>query len=596
MSKPSVFFDQSSQTLLSRLIRDNVRPYWKMVVAALLCMGVSAAATAATAYLIEPVINDIFLHRNGLLLWPLALAVIAVFFAKGAAEYGDSVLMSRVGLSVIADMQNRMFARLMDQDVAFFHHHRTGRLLSRIINDVQAMRNAVSSTLVSFGKDTLQLVFLVGLMFYQDWVLASFAFVVFPVAVLPVVRLGRRMRRVTANTQEQVGQLTTYLEQSMQGIRIVKAYGMEHYEVGKVKNLVGVLRDLTFKAARVRSLSSPVMETLGGVAIGIVIVYGGMGVVDDPDKAGAFFSFITALLLAYRPLKSLSNLNNNLQEGLAAAARCFELLDAQPTLRDVPDAPPLVVREGRVTLENVFYTYDGSKSVLDNISMHIPGGRTVALVGPSGAGKSTLLNLLPRFFDATDGRVLIDGQDVRSVSLASLRSKIALVSQEVTLFDDTIRTNIAYGRFGATDEEIEVAARAAAAHEFIMALPDGYDTIVGERGFSLSGGQRQRLSIARAMLKNAPILLLDEATSALDTESERAVQAALERLMCGRTTLVIAHRLSTIMNADLIYVMDRGQVVESGNHEALLATNGLYAHLYALQFADDAVGVLREEQ
>jgi len=577
---------------MRRLIREGMRPYVGKVVLAVVCMGVSSAATALTAYLMKPVINQIFIARRAEYLWPLALVVISTFLAKSIADYGEAVLLSRVGLRVITDMQNRLFAQLMRLDVAFFHAMTTGRIMSRITNDVSSMRFAVSNALTGAGKDASSVVFLVGLMFWQDWELASLSFFVFPIAILPIYKLGRRMRKVTANTQEQIGQLATYLEQSIQGIRVVKAYGMEEYEGRKVNALVETLQDLTYKAARVRSASSPIMELLGGFAITVVIVYGGSQVIgkadNDPERAGAFFSFITALMMAYRPLKAIASLNTNLQEGLAAAARCFEIIDAPATITERPDAPELTVGEGTVRLEGVYFTYDGVKAALDGVDLAFPGGKTVALVGPSGAGKSTVLNLLPRFFDVTDGRVTIDGQDVRSVGLASLRAKIALVSQEITLFDDTIRANIAYGRWGATDDEIEAAAQGAAAHEFILQLPDGYDTLVGERGLNLSGGQRQRLAIARAMLKNAPILLLDEATSSLDTESERQVQAELEQLMKGRTTVVIAHRLSTIVNADLIHVLDRGRVVESGNHAALLAHGGIYARLYALQFAEEA--------
>ncbi|MBI5164595.1 MAG: ATP-binding cassette domain-containing protein [Magnetospirillum sp.] len=594
MSKHKIPLDHSTWVLLRRLVREGVWPYRYRLGGALACMAVGAAATAMYAWLMDPVINKIFMARKAEYLWPLALTILATFSAKAACEYGEAVLLSKTGLRVISDMQGRLFERLMGLDVAYFHSQQTGKLLSRMTNDVNAMRYAVSNALTGAGKDASSVVFLVVLMFYQDWVLASLTFFVFPLAVLPIVRLGRRMRKVTANTQEQVGQLTTYLTQAMQGIRVVKAYGMEGYETSKVGSLVETLHKLTFKAARTRSVSSPIMELLGGIAITVVIVYGGSQVIDradsDPERAGAFFSFITALMLAYKPMKALANLNTNLQEGLAAAARCFEILDARPSITDRPGAKPLAVTDGAVRFEGVFFSYDGGKAALDGIDLDVPGGRTVALVGPSGAGKTTVLNLLPRFFDVSDGRVLIDGQDVRAVQLASLRARIALVSQEITLFDDTVRANIAYGRFGATDEEIEAAARAAAAHAFITALPDGYETMVGERGLNLSGGQRQRLAIARAMLKNAPILLLDEATSALDTESERQVQQALEVLMRGRTTIVIAHRLSTVINSDLIHVMDRGRIVESGRHDLLLTQGGVYARLYALQFAEEAGG------
>jgi len=587
LTKQKITFDHSTRVLVRRLFREGMRPYLGKVALAVLCMVVGAAANAAYALLMDPVVNKIFTERQSAFLLPLGLAVLAAFAVKALCNYGEAVFLSRVGLRVIADMQMRLFSHLMRLDVAYFQANSTGKILSRLTNDISQMRFAVSDALTGAGKDASSLIFLIAAMFYQDWELSLWTFFVFPLAIVPISKLGRRMRKVTANTQEQMGLLTTYLEQSVQGIRVVKAYGMEDYEKTRVRQLIETLQDLVYRAARVRSASSPIMEFLGGVAITVVILYGGSRVIDGHTTPGAFFSFITALMLAYRPLKSLASLNTNLQEGLAAAARTFSVLDAQPEIQDHPGARDLLVREGNVRLEGVFFTYDGSRAVLDGIDLTVPGGRTVALVGPSGAGKSTLLNLLPRFFDVTDGRVTIDGQDIRDITMTSLRSKIALVSQEITLFDDTIRANIAYGRPGASDDEIVQAAHAAAAHEFIMGLPDGYDTIVGERGLNLSGGQRQRIAIARAMLKNAPILLLDEATSALDTESEHQIQAALDRLMRGRTTIVIAHRLSTVVGADLIHVMDRGRVVETGTHAMLVEQGGLYARLYAMQFAEE---------
>lgn len=573
---------------MRRLIKEGIRPYRGTVAGAVVCMIAAAAATAGYALLMDPVVNYVFTERKAEFLWPVAMAVLATFMVKAAGEYGQGILMSKVGLSVIADMQKRLFGHLMRLDVSFYHTMPTGKILTRVVNDTAAMRYAVSNALIGIGKDLPAVIFLIGAMFYQDWLLASLTFFVFPIAILPIVKLGRRMRKVTTNTQEHQGLLTTYLEQAFQGIRVVKAYGMEDYERAKVGGLVTTLHGLSYKSSRVRSASSPIMELLGGAAITVVIVYGGARVIAGETTAGAFFSFITALMLAYRPMKALANMNTNLQEGLAAAARNFEILDIEPHIRDREGDPDLVVREGNVRLEGVFFTYDGAKAALDGVDIDFPGGKTVALVGASGAGKSTVLNLLPRFFDVTDGRVTIDGQDVRDVSLTSLRAKIALVSQEITLFDDTIRANIAYGRHDASEEEIQAAARSAAAHDFILSLPDGYDTMVGERGLNLSGGQRQRLSIARAMLKNAPILLLDEATSALDTESERQVQNALALLMKGRTTIVIAHRLSTVVNAHLIHVMDRGRIIESGDHAELVARDGIYARLYAMQFAEQA--------
>ncbi len=582
----------SSASLLARLFRESVRRYAGLIGLALLCMAVTAGATALSAWLMEPVVNDIFVARDRDMLMPVGLAVFAVFFVKGLANYGQAVLMARVGLRIIADSQNRLFDKLSRMDVQFFHDANTGGLISRFLVDINQMRVAVSTAWTSLGKDLLTLVGLIGVTFYQDWQLALVAFFVFPVALLPIVRLGGRMRKVTANTQREMGLFTTLLEQTFQGIRVVKAYGMEVYERSRVGDIVERIFGLNMKAERTRALSSPIMETLGGVAVGVVVIYGGHRVIEGVTDAGSFFSFITALLLAYEPMKRLANLNAVLQQGLAGADRLFQMLDMEPAIVERPNARDLAdangTVEGRIELSQVRFAYSPEQVALRGVDLDVPAGKTVALVGPSGAGKSTILNLIPRFYDVDAGRVTIDGVDVRDATFASLRGALALVSQEVTLFDDTVRANIAYGRAGASETEIVEAARHAAAHDFIMELPDGYDTQVGEQGVKLSGGQRQRLAIARAMLKNAPILLLDEATSALDTESERQVQAALEALMADRTTLVIAHRLSTIVRADLIYVILDGQVAEQGSHGELLARGGHYKRLYELQFASEA--------
>jgi subfamily B ATP-binding cassette protein MsbA len=574
--------------LLRRLVRDFLRPYAGKVVIAHLCMALVAATTALNAWLMEPVLDHIFGDRNIQLLWVIAGAFLVSSLVKGFATYAQSVMMTRVGQRVVADIQLALFARLMRADLAFFHANPTGTLISRFTNDAHVMRGAAANVLVGMGKDALTVIFLVGLMFYQDWLLALISFVVFPIAIRPVVIIGRRMRRVSANTQVELGQFTTLLDQTFQGARHVKAYGMEEYETRRAGTLIERIYKLVDRAQRTRAIASPLMEALGGVAVAVVIVYGGYQVIGGVRTTGALFSFITALLLAYQPVKSLAGLNASMQEGLAAAERIFKTLDIEPEIQDRAGAKPLSVKRGEIRFEDVHFGYGGGRSALIGAALTVPAGKTVALVGPSGAGKSTILNLIPRFYDAGAGRVLVDGVDVRDATLASLRAAIALVSQEVSLFDDTVRANIAYGRFGASEEEIVAAAKGAAADDFIRALPLGYDTLVGEHGVKLSGGQRQRLAIARAMLKNAPILLLDEATSALDTESERQVQTALKALMRGRTTLVIAHRLSTVVDADLIYVVEAGRITERGSHAELIARGGAYARLYALQFADEA--------
>ena len=583
----AVPFDQSSYALVRRLLRDYVRHHAGTIAMAVVFMIVFAAASAAFVYLLKPALDDVLIARDQEMLkfWPVVILIVSLVI--GFSQLGQAVLMQKVGLRVIADMQDQMFAHLMRADLQFFHDNATGKLIARFTNDVNLLRGGLTSSLTGLVKDVLHCAFLLGLLFYHDWIWTLTIFVVFPIAVIPIVKIGQRMRRISRQTQGEVARFTTLLDQVFQGARHVKSYGMEDYERRRAKGLIESIFGLYYRAAWARAIGHPIMETLGGGAFAAVVYLGGSQVIAGETTPGTLVSFIGALIMAYRPLKSILNLNANLQEGLAAAQRVFYLLDVEPDIVDRPDARKLEVAGGSIRFDGVSFEYADDKPALKGVSLTVPAGRTAALVGPSGGGKSTILNLIPRFYEVQAGGVSIDGADVRDVTLASLRANIALVSQEVSLFDDTVRANIAYGRPGAGEDEIEQAARDAAAHGFIVDLPDGYDTVVGEHGVKLSGGQRQRIAIARAMLKNAPILLLDEATSALDTDSERQVQAALAELMRGRTTLIVAHRLSTVADADILYVVENGKVVESGSHAELIRHGGLFARLASLQSADE---------
>jgi len=571
--------------LLKRLARQHIWRYRGKLSLAVCCMVVGAAMTAANAYMMQPVLDRVFIDKDrSALLWVPAV-VLTIAIINAAAAYGQALLMRYVGQRILADMQVRLFSHLMRCDLGLFHNQASGRLISRFTNDIQMMRAAVTQGLVTITRESLSMVFLIGVMVYQSGALTLVAGAVFVVAIWPVMRLSKRMRKIADSTQTRLGDFTARLDEIFQGARTVKAYGREGYEETRAHGFIESLFALYFKAARVQAASSPMMEALSGFSIAAVIWYGGREVLEGVTTPGAFFSFITAFIMAYRPIKAMAGMNTMMQEGMAAANRLFDALDTEPQVKDMPGAQPLSVTQGQVEFQEVRFHYAPDTGGVEGVNLLALPGKKIALVGHSGGGKSTLFNLLLRFYDVEGGQILIDGQDIREVTLESLRGAMAFVPQETVLFDDTVRANIAYGRLEAGDGEIKEAARAAAAEEFIVRLPQGYDTPIGPHGVKLSGGQRQRLAIARAMLRNAPILLLDEATSALDNTSERQVAEALSRLMQGRTTLMIAHRLSTIINADVIYVIEKGRVVESGTHAQLLAQRGAYHRLYAEQVA-----------
>ncbi len=578
-----IMSDGPTRRLAARLFNEHVIPYRVRFLFAVVFMILAAAANGAIPFILQPVFDDVFYKGNPDLLFLISGSVFVAFAIRGFASYGEAITMSVIGQRIICDLQNRLFSHLMKLDLNFYHRTSSGELISRFTNDIMLMRYSVSNVIVGLGKDLTSLIVLIAIMFYRDWMLASIAFFLLPSIVLPISKISRRMRKVTYNTQDEFGKITSQLSQIFQGMRVVKIYGMEPYEINRVESATERVYDLITKATRIRATTSPIIEVLGGLTTTMIIAYGGWQVLKGHRTAGEFISFTGALLLCYDPLKRLGNLNSSLQEGLSAAQRVFETIDTHPLIVNKPTAKTITDIKGRIDFKNVGFTYPNGTLALSDINLSVSQGKSIALVGASGSGKSTFINLIPRFYDITDGEILIDGCSIQDVTIASLRSQIALVSQEITLFDDTIRNNIAYGRFGASDQDIITAAQSAAAHDFIMKLPKGYDTVVGENGVMLSGGQRQRIAIARAMLKNAPILLLDEATSALDTHSERHVQGALETLMHGKTTIIVAHRLSTIISVDTIYVMDQGRIVEVGNHEMLIQKNGHYAELWQAQ-------------
>jgi subfamily B ATP-binding cassette protein MsbA len=603
---------------LYRRLLEFVKPYWFKLILAVICMIAVSFLTAATAWLFKPVVDGVFFKREGMssltippfvkhiivhlhlegfllqrgmeMLRFLPIILILLYLLKGIFNYGQAYFMNFVGLRIIADVREKLYNHLQTLSLSFFTRTPTGIIISRITNDVTLIQGAVSSTTAGVFKDIFTFFGLVAVAFLQSWKLAIIAYIIFPLAIIPIRTFGKKMRKFARKGQQRLGLLTTFLHETITGNRIVKAFNMEEYEKRRFTEENDRLFKTFLKRIKVRALNTPLMECLGGIAAAIIIWVGGRMVMQGELTPGTFGSFLLAVFMCYAPIRDLSKVNLEIQEGLAGAARIFELLDTTADIKDTEDAVPLPPITQGIDFQKVTFKYE-DEVVLKDISLKVRAGEVVALVGMSGAGKTSLVNLLPRFYDVEQGKIVIDGCDIRKVTLKSLRDQIGLVTQQTILFNDTARNNIAYGNLKCSEQEIIQAAKAASAHDFIQRLPQGYDTNIGEQGVKLSGGERQRVSIARALLKNAPILILDEATSSLDSDSETEVQQALEELMKGRTVLVIAHRLSTIRNAHRIVVLSEGRIVEQGTHEELMLSNGEYRRLYDLQFKDDGTRI-----
>lgn len=561
-----------------------IKPYWKRGLAAGICTIIAAGGTAYLPFVIKDMVDQVLSEKNTTMLNWIVLSIIVVFVIRGIAYYGQSYLMNYVGQRVIIDIRKAVFEKLQRLSMSFYDKHKTGTIMSYVTNDVSALQSAMVDNVVEMITETVILVASIVMMIYLDWKLFLVTFATFPVVLFFIDSFGKRIRKSGSRIQEAAADITSVLQEVASSPRVIKSFVREGYEVDRFdKENMNNFR-ANMKYAQLSSTLTPTIEFVAAVGVSIILWYGGNSVINGSITAGSLVAFLTYAVNISNPIKRLSRVIGNIQKALAAAQRVFDVLDLPEDIKNAPDAKALPKVKGDVRFNDVSFAYNENEEVLSHVSFEVKPGEMVAFVGPSGAGKSTVASLLPRFYDVINGSITIDGQDIRKVTLDSLREQVGIVPQETVLFNGSVYDNILYGRLDATREEVEAAAKAANAHDFIMQLPDGYETMLGDRGMNISGGQRQRISIARAILKNPQILILDEATSALDTESERVVQEALDRLMVGRTSFVIAHRLSTIKNADKIMVLEKGQLIEQGNHDELMAMDGLYAHLYKIQY------------
>ena len=572
-----------------RLLR-FILPYKKRLVVAVICMAFSGASNVVVPWLIKDVIDKVLANKDIYTLNLIVIGILALFFARGFFYFGERYLMSYVGQKIVNDIREALYRHLQKLSLSYFDKRKTGNIMSNLTNDVTALQTAIAGNLISFVQEAVILIGSLGSMLLLYWKLTLLTLVIVPLVVFTIRFFGSRLRGAGHRVQGKMADITALLEESVSGIRIIRSFNREEFEIERFMEQNDSNFWALMSTVRLTALLTPFIQFFAAIAVTAIIWYGGMSVIDGEMTAGSLIAFLIYAINLANPVRRISEIYGDIQKSLAAADRVFETLDTEPDVKEKPDAIELPKVQGEICFNHVNFSYDEDHPALIDFNLDVKPGEVVALVGPSGAGKSTVTNLLPRFYDVTDGSITIDGTDIRDVTFSSLRQQIGLVPQETMLFNASIRENILYGRLDATDEEIELAAKAANAEEFILQLPQGYDTLVGDRGNSLSGGQRQRIAIARAILKDPRILILDEATSALDTESEQIVQVALERLMEGRTSIVIAHRLSTIRDADKIVVIDHGRIVEEGTHTGLLNKGGLYAHLHAVQFNEKAEG------
>jgi len=564
----------------------QVSIYWPRLLLGALCMIIVAGTSAAMALMVKPIMDDIFLNQNKDMLVLIPGIVILIFFLKGLGAFGSEYLMNYIGEKIIRFFRDSLYEKVTDLPISFIHKEKTGALMSRITNDVNIVKGMVSTAVINLFRDFFSVIAFLFVIFYRDWQLALGAFVVLPLAFYPIVIFGRRVRKFSTGTQETMADLNSFLHETFTGSKIIKIFNLQSFEKKRFKEKTQLLFRLEMKKVVTKALSSPVMEFLGGFGIAFIIWFGGLRVINGISTPGTFLSFLTAVMMLYDPVKKLSNLNNTIQEGVASATRIFDVLEEESEILEKQNPAVLKGSTFNIEFDHVSFSYNKNEvPALNDINLKVAPGEVLALVGMSGGGKTSLVNLVPRLYDATEGAVLIEGKNIKNFSIKSLRDHISIVTQEPILFNESVKDNIRYGKMDATDSEIENAARAAYAYDFIQGFPNGFDTIIGELGSRLSGGEKQRLCIARALIKDAPILILDEATSALDSQAERVVQKALENLMKGRTSFVIAHRLSTIDYASRIILLKNGAIKEQGTHDDLMAMEGEYYKLQAMQAA-----------